>query len=117
MKLLPLILGLALLAPADEGARYVEYGNDLQAQGRTKESEPYYRYAVEVDPSLWQAWVGLGNVAYHQKNWKGALEAYQKAKQLNPEYKEVDSLIVELKARQTPFYLGDDFKLAMKSLP
>lgn len=60
-------------------------GLALTVSGRVKEAEEAYLKAVELDPTLVQAWVNLGGIRMMRWEFKGVLEANQRAVELQPE--------------------------------
>jgi tetratricopeptide (TPR) repeat protein len=70
--------------------------------GRVKKAEESYLKALEIDPSLVQAWVNLGGVRLMRWEFKGCLEANQAAAKLRD-----DLPIVHYNMGQAYLYLND----------
>lgn len=99
-----IILGLFLLfhsAPlaAATADAYYQAGNQLYAQKNYTQAAPYYQAALQMDPGLYGAWVGLGNCSYAQGNRAQALGYYQKALALHPEIPGLNQLVQSLQTK------------------
>jgi tetratricopeptide (TPR) repeat protein len=70
--------------------------------GRVKKAEESYLKALEIDPSLVQAWVNLGGVRLMRWEFQGCLEANQAAAKLRD-----DLPIVHYNMGQAYLYLND----------
>ncbi len=70
--------------------------------GRVKQAEASYLKALEIDPTLVQAWVNLGGVRLMRWEFKGCLEANQEAAKLRD-----DLPIVHYNMGQAYLYLND----------
>ena len=70
--------------------------------GRVKRAEESYLKALEIDPSLVQAWVNLGGVRLMRWEFQGCLEANQAAAKLRD-----DLPIVHYNMGQAYLYLND----------
>ena len=49
------------------------------------------RHATQVDPALWEAWYELGRAHMKEKEWKYALSALERARQVNAYASEIYS--------------------------
>lgn len=81
--------GLVLLNPEDspgtlDPARYLAAVSGLEAAGRLEDARRAYTTASLAWPDQALAWLGLGNVAYHQGRFQTARHAYYKALELAP---------------------------------
>jgi tetratricopeptide (TPR) repeat protein len=70
--------------------------------GRVKQAEASYLKALEIDPTLVQAWVNLGGVRLMRWEFQGCLEANQEAVKLRD-----DLPIVHYNMGQAYLYLND----------
>lgn len=92
--------------------KYLEHGNRLQASGQLEKSKEYYEYVIQLDDSVWQAWTGLGNVAYSKGQWAVAAEAYENALNYGSTDETLPNLIRDLRARGISFIFGNNFAKA-----
>lgn len=95
-----------------EMLKYLEHGNTLQASGQMEKSKEYYEYVIQLDDSVWQAWTGLGNVAYSKGKWADAAEAYENALNNGSTDESLSNLIRDLRARGISFAFGNNFSKA-----
>lgn len=65
-------------APAGQFQQYLDAGISLYNEGRYEESISYLQYAVQGEPSLWQAYQYLGGACYALGRTSEALEYYEK---------------------------------------
>jgi tetratricopeptide (TPR) repeat protein len=63
---------------------FYQLAEELRRGGQAAESEQILRSGLEVYPTYLAAWVSLGRVLREQKNDAGAVEALNKAMQLDP---------------------------------
>lgn len=66
-------------ANPERASAHYNLGLAYTVSGRVKEAEAAYLKAVELDPTLVQAWVNLGGVRMMHWDFAGALEANQRA--------------------------------------
>jgi len=85
--------GFAHSAPAVD---YYTYGNQLYGQNNITEAKKYYEYAVQIDPNMWQAYMGVGYCEEQLGKSAEALASYKKALALNPGYAQLQSRIAAL---------------------
>ena len=64
--------------PADAA---VKKGNELIAQGKYEEAEPYFKLALEKEPDLKEAWAGLARVNYELGKQNNDPERMRKAQE------------------------------------
>ena len=87
--------------PERASARY-NLGLAYTVSGRVKQAEESYLKALEIDPTMVQAWVNLGGVRLMRWEFQGCLEANQAAAKLH------DGLpIVHYNMGQAYLYLND----------
>jgi len=53
-----------------------------QSEGSMRESA---KRALDLDPTLAEAWAALGAIRFEDWDWQGTIDAYEKAFELNPE--------------------------------
>jgi tetratricopeptide (TPR) repeat protein len=70
--------------------------------GRVKQAEESYLKALEIDPTMFQAWVNLGGVRLMRWEFQGCLEANQEAARLRD-----DLPIVHYNMGQAYLYLNE----------
>ena len=70
--------------------------------GRVKQAEESYLKALEIDPTMFQAWVNLGGVRLMRWEFQGCLEANQEAAKLRD-----DLPIVHYNMGQAYLYLNE----------
>jgi predicted Zn-dependent protease len=81
--------GLVLLDPEDppgtvDAARYLTAVSGLEATRRLEAAKRAYTTATTAWPDQSLAWLGLGNVLYHQGRFQTARVSYNKALELVP---------------------------------
>lgn len=59
--------------------------NVLRSRGKLEEAVGLCRQILERDAQAWGAWELLGDLEHERANFDAALEAYQRARELNPE--------------------------------
>lgn len=64
-------------------------GLALAMLGRNEEAEKLLRAAIKMDPMLWRAWNGIGQINDSRRNWKAAIASYNQALKTNPNAAEV----------------------------
>lgn len=64
-------------------------GLAMTVSGRVKEAEAAYLRAVELEPTLVQAWVNLGGIRMMRWDFQGVLEANQRAAEIQDDLVEV----------------------------
>jgi tetratricopeptide (TPR) repeat protein/glycosyltransferase involved in cell wall biosynthesis len=70
------------LEPAKvSGADHLRLGQTLMQHRQIQPAIACYRRAIQLDPSLTEAYLSLGALALQQRNFKGAIALYQKALQ------------------------------------
>jgi tetratricopeptide (TPR) repeat protein len=64
------------------------YDRALEAEwkGQAVEAESLYRKAIDLEPTMAEAWVNLGGILYDRKKFPEAFEAYQQALEIDPRY-------------------------------
>ncbi len=80
----PEAVAAPVMTPADEAATSYNEGVDLINSGDKAGAEAKFRQAVAKNPDLPQGWQALAVLAYQKKDWSQALEAGQKALDLDP---------------------------------
>ena len=86
----------------ESAAAHYNLGLAYQNAGRFQAAEQAYQKAVELDPTLVEAWVNLGGVRLHGWDFEGCLEASRKAAELNDEL-----LIAHHNLGQAYLYMND----------
>jgi Tfp pilus assembly protein PilF len=69
----------------------------LAVAGRTAESAKSYQKAVQIDPSLVGAYLGLGHTLKTMGDLEGGISAYKKARKLKPNIGEISFSLSNLK--------------------
>jgi tetratricopeptide (TPR) repeat protein len=87
--------------PGKASAHY-NLGLAYTVSGRVKQAEKSYLKALEIDPTMFQAWVNLGGVRLMRWEFHGCLEANQQAARLRD-----DLPIVHYNMGQAYLYLND----------
>jgi len=87
--------------PGKASAHY-NLGLAYTVSGRVKQAEESYLKALEIDPTMFQAWVNLGGVRLMRWEFQGCLEANQQAARLRD-----DLPIVHYNMGQAYLYLND----------
>src|SRR6185503_3054218 len=72
------------------------------------EAKTYFEYALHLDPSRSEAWLGLGKIAEGERRWADAVDAYEHAAKLLPADQALPGLIQKLRQVQTPYRFSDD---------
>ncbi len=86
----------------ERAAAHFNLGLAYTVSGRVKLAEESYVKALEIDPTLHQAWVNLGGVRLMRWEFQGCLEANQEAAKLRD-----DLPIVHYNMGQAYLYLND----------
>jgi tetratricopeptide (TPR) repeat protein len=86
----------------DRASSHYNLGLAYTVSGRVKQAEESYVKALEIEPTLVQAWVNLGGVRLMRWEFKGCLEANQAAARLRD-----DLPIVHYNMGQAYLYLND----------
>jgi tetratricopeptide (TPR) repeat protein len=86
----------------DRASSHYNLGLAYTVSGRVKQAEESYLKALEIDPTMVQAWVNLGGVRLMRWDFKGCLEANQAAARLRD-----DMPIVHYNMGQAYLYLND----------
>lgn len=75
------LYGVVARSTAPDLSARVSQGLGLLAlrQGRVEEAADRLADAVDSDPSLWRAWIGLGRARAHQRDWVAARAAFVEA--------------------------------------
>ncbi|MGH7739672.1 MAG: hypothetical protein ACREL1_05945 [bacterium] len=79
--------GMILSTPlwaADQALPYCQAGNSLFTQKNYAQAKLYYHAAIRLNPSLWQAFEGVGNCDYVQGDSKEALRYFNLSLSLHP---------------------------------
>ena len=76
----------ALLADPTNPMIKLNLGNIAMAEGRLTEAENFLKEAVARNPGSFEGWNGLGIVSARQRDAEGAIAAWQRAHQINPEF-------------------------------
>ena len=76
----------------DTGA-LIDRANQLYNQGKFKESLEHVDEALRRDPKLARAWVMKGSLLHLQGNKEAAKAAWQEAQKIEPENKEIKSIL------------------------
>jgi Tfp pilus assembly protein PilF len=63
---------------------HIKLGGIYDSQGKTGLAREQYRFAVRQDPKNGRAWSLLGDIAYREKDYRDAENAYGKARDLDP---------------------------------
>jgi tetratricopeptide (TPR) repeat protein len=66
---------------------YFFIGEIFRLQGKFHRADIAYTTAVHLDPQYMLCWYRLGSVREEVREWKAAMEAYQRALRLNPNYR------------------------------
>lgn len=77
------------------GYEYYVAGVDLYNQADYENALNYFKYAIELDPQLVEAYQYIGNILYELNRYQEALEYYKKAVELNPQDKEFAEWVKE----------------------
>jgi hypothetical protein len=72
-------------------------GDALLKAGLLPEALDAYQSAIKLDGGNTRAWYGLGSVYYRQKDYKKALDAYERALAQDPDNKPLASYVNQLK--------------------
>ncbi|RMF73382.1 MAG: tetratricopeptide repeat protein [Acidobacteria bacterium] len=86
----------------DSAVAHFNLGLAYTCQGHVNSAEAAYRRALELDPSLVEAWVNLGGVLLLKWDFRGAVEAIERALALRD-----DLVIAHYNRGQAYLYLGD----------
>jgi tetratricopeptide (TPR) repeat protein len=86
----------------DKAAAYYNLALAYTVSGRVKQAEEAYVKALELEPTLVQAWVNLGGVRLMRWEFQGCLDANQEAARLRD-----DLPIVHYNMGQAYLYLND----------
>jgi tetratricopeptide (TPR) repeat protein len=86
----------------DRASSHYNLGLAYTVSGRVKQAEDAYLKALDIDPSMIQAWVNLGGVRLLRWEFQGCLEANQAAARLRE-----DLPIVHYNMGQAYLYLND----------
>ncbi len=86
----------------ERASAHYNLGLAYTVSGRVKQAEATYLKALEIDPTLFQAWVNLGGVRLMRWEFQGCLEANQEAAKLRD-----DLPIVHYNMGQAYLYLND----------
>jgi tetratricopeptide (TPR) repeat protein len=80
------ILGLGQLAQAypENAAAWFNLGFMLEENQRSKEAEPAFRRAIEIEPKMDRAWYGLALVLIQERRFDEAVVALKKNTELQP---------------------------------
>lgn len=73
--------------PVRREDQFLASGNAARKARKPQEAEKQYRLASQAAPTDARAFAGLGNVYVDQGRFKEAVDSYQQAIKLNPEYK------------------------------
>ena len=85
----------------ERAAAHYNLGLAYTVSGRVKQAEESYLKALEIDPSMFQAWVNLGGGRLMRWEFQGCLEANQEAAKLRD-----DQPIVHYNMGQAYLYLN-----------
>jgi tetratricopeptide (TPR) repeat protein len=86
----------------EQGSAHYNLGLAYARSGRVKEAEAAYLEAIDRDPTMVEAWVNLGGIRLMRWDFKGCLEATQRAAKLRD-----DLPIVHFNMGQAYLYLND----------
>ena len=86
----------------DRASSHYNLGLAYTVSGRVKQAEESYLKALEIEPTMVQAWVNLGGVRMMRWEFEGCLEANQAAARLRD-----DLPIVHYNMGQAYLYLND----------
>jgi tetratricopeptide (TPR) repeat protein len=86
----------------ERASAHYNLGLACTVSGRVKQAEESYLKALEIDPTMFQAWVNLGGVRLMRWEFKGCLEANQEAARLRD-----DLPIVHYNMGQAYLYLNN----------
>lgn len=93
-------------------------GLALVKLNRHAEAESLLRAATEIDPLLWRAWNGIGQINDAKGNWKAANAGYDRALKVNPKSAEVyNNRGVSRLVRHDYEGAARDFRLALSIAP
>jgi tetratricopeptide (TPR) repeat protein len=73
-------------ASADEAARLVAAGNDLEDRGLLDAAQEHYLRAIAAAPQAPRPWLNLGNVLARQGRAADAIAAVQSALAIAPDF-------------------------------
>jgi hypothetical protein len=74
---------------------HLNYATYLDTQGETEEAVEHYRRSVEIAPSDPVGWINYGRILIKEGDYAAAKVALEKARDLNPDYPQIDSLLSE----------------------
>ena len=86
----------------ERASAHYNLGLAYTVSGRVKQAEESYLKALEIDPTMFQAWVNLGGVRLMRWEFQGCLEANQEAAKLRD-----DLPIVHYNMGQAYLYLNE----------
>jgi tetratricopeptide (TPR) repeat protein len=86
----------------ERASTHYNLGLAYTVSGRVKQAEESYLKALEIDPTMFQAWVNLGGVRLMRWEFQGCLEANQEAAKLRD-----DLPIVHYNMGQAYLYLNE----------
>ncbi len=66
-------------------AYYLNKANELYLAGSYSQAAESYSKAVEIDPSLQDAWLNMGNALFFMNRYEESLNAYDSVLKLNPQ--------------------------------
>jgi hypothetical protein len=95
-----LTLGLSGVSSAqDQSVPYYNAATGLYNQKKYDQAIQYYQAAAQVNPSMWQAYQGVGNAYYAKGEKDKALANYQRALDINPNNPPLASFVQSLRAQ------------------
>jgi tetratricopeptide (TPR) repeat protein len=89
-------------AHPDQASAHYNLGLAYARSSRVKQAEEAYLKAIDLDPTMVEAWINLGGVRLMHWDFQGCLEATQKASRLRD-----DLPIVHFNMGQAYLYLND----------
>lgn len=85
---------------SDEGARELRYAVGLESSGRIGEAAALYRHLIEQQPNSAILWTNLGNAESKLGASQEAEDAYRRALQISPDYRDALNNLASLLLNQ-----------------
>lgn len=84
LVVLVFLTACSTMKPQDEAPIKLQQANQLYLQGELTQSEALYRQLIKQSPGLSIAWFQLGNIYVRTHQLEAAVDAFNRAIQVNP---------------------------------
>lgn len=81
-----------------QGQQYFQAAEQMYQAGQVEQALPYFQYALQLDPTLWQAHQYLGTALYQAGRMPEAMQHFERLLALNPD-PQVKAWVDSLKAQ------------------